>query len=64
MNYMDKIKASIDFISSKTKFSPKVGLILGSGLGSLAEKINNPTIIKYEDILGFPNPLLKDMLAN
>ncbi len=54
MNYMDKIKASIDSISSKTKFSPKVGLILGSGLGSLAEKINNPTIIKYEDILGFP----------
>ena len=28
--------------------------MLGSGLGSLADKIQNPTIIKYTDIPNFP----------
>lgn len=54
MDYMKKIQESVDFIASKTAHSPKVGLVLGSGLGGLADKIENPTIIKYEDIPGFP----------
>lgn len=54
MDYMKKIKESIDFIVSKTDHLPKIGLVLGSGLGSLADKITNPVIIKYEDIPGFP----------
>lgn len=35
-------------------FKPEIALILGSGLGSLADKIQNPLIIKYSDIVGFP----------
>jgi len=35
-------------------FKPKVGLILGSGLSSLADGISNPTIISYADLPGFP----------
>lgn len=54
MDYMKKIKEAIDFIKSKTDYLPKVALVLGSGLGSLAEKIQNPVIIKYEDIPSFP----------
>lgn len=54
MNYMDKIKESVNFIKEKTRDLPTVGLILGSGLGSLADRIENPTIIKYEDIPSFP----------
>lgn len=34
-------------------FQPKLGLILGSGLGNLAERIQNPHIIPYEDLPGF-----------
>ena len=33
---------------------PYVGIILGSGLGSLADKIQNPTVIPYREIPGFP----------
>ena len=33
---------------------PKVGLILGSGLGSLADQIQNPIIIPYAELPGFP----------
>jgi purine-nucleoside phosphorylase len=51
---MNKIKEAVNFITSKTKDSPKIGLVLGSGLGSLADKIENPTIIKYTDIPSFP----------
>lgn len=54
MNYMDKVKETIDFIKLKTNKLPKVGLILGSGLGSLADRIENSVVIKYEDIPNFP----------
>lgn len=33
---------------------PKIGLILGSGLGVLADEIENPTVISYKDIPHFP----------
>lgn len=33
---------------------PEIGLILGSGLGVLAEDIENPTTISYHDIPHFP----------
>lgn len=35
-------------------FKPKIGLILGSGLGALAEQIKNPVRISYKDLPGFP----------
>ena len=35
-------------------FKPQVGLILGSGLGSLAEHIEHALPIHYDDIPGFP----------
>ena len=33
---------------------PKIAIILGSGLGSLADEIKNPTIIPYSKIKDFP----------
>jgi purine-nucleoside phosphorylase len=33
---------------------PFAGIVLGSGLGKLAEKIENPTVIPYKEIPGFP----------
>ena len=35
-------------------FIPETILILGSGLGSIADNIKEPCIIKYADIKGFP----------
>ena len=51
---MDKIEKMLDFLKSKIDISPETGIILGSGLGSLGEKIENPTYIDYKDIEGFP----------
>lgn len=35
-------------------FEPEIALILGSGLGALAEQIKNPVTVKYQEISGFP----------
>ena len=33
---------------------PEIGIVLGSGLGSLADIIQNPVVIPYKDLPGFP----------
>ena len=35
-------------------FTPEVGIVLGSGLGSLADSIENPVTVPYKDLPGFP----------
>jgi purine-nucleoside phosphorylase len=42
------------YVQSKIKVTPEIGLILGSGLGILAEEITNPIKIPYHEIPGFP----------
>lgn len=43
----------------KPDFIPKIGLILGSGLGVVAEQLTDATIIDYADIPGFPISTIK-----
>jgi purine-nucleoside phosphorylase len=42
------------FILSKTKLRPRVGLVLGSGLGAFADELDNAARIPYAKIPGFP----------
>jgi purine-nucleoside phosphorylase len=42
------------FIRSRTSHAPAVGLVLGSGLGPLAERVEDATAIPYGDIPHFP----------
>ncbi|WP_040211846.1 purine-nucleoside phosphorylase [Clostridium polynesiense] len=51
---LNKIKEASDFIKSKLNYQPEIGVILGSGLGDMAEGIENKVIIKYNDIPHFP----------
>lgn len=53
-NLLDKIKETSEHLSQITDFKPEVGLILGSGLGTLANEIENPIAIDYKDIPNFP----------
>ena len=49
------INQCADFIRSKADGrAPLAGIILGSGLGKLAEKIGDATVIPYGEIPGFP----------
>lgn len=54
MDYLDKINQSIEFINNKIVKKPEIGLILGSGLGALADQIENPVVIPYSQIPNFP----------
>jgi purine-nucleoside phosphorylase len=40
-------------IRSKVEIPPRIGLILGTGLGGLAEAVQNPTIIPYSELPGW-----------
>lgn len=52
---LEIINEAAAFIRSHTEGrKPKVGIILGSGLGQLANKIVNGIVIPYKDIPGFP----------
>ncbi|MBI9101697.1 MAG: purine-nucleoside phosphorylase [Spirochaetales bacterium] len=48
------LKRAADYILSKTKYNPQIGMVLGSGLGVLAEEIEDTDVIDYSDIPGFP----------
>ncbi|RRJ66434.1 purine-nucleoside phosphorylase [Paenibacillus oralis] len=48
------IRDAAEYIRSRSAHSPKVGLILGSGLGVLADHIEQPVTIAYKDIPYFP----------
>ncbi|MFX0559327.1 purine-nucleoside phosphorylase [Tepidibacillus infernus] len=53
-NKFNKINEAKDYIFSKLKEAPEIGLILGSGLGELADKIENEVKIPYHEIPHFP----------
>jgi purine-nucleoside phosphorylase len=51
---LEKINEAKFFLDHKLKTQPTLGLILGSGLGVLADEIKDPIKIKYEEIPHFP----------
>lgn len=53
MLVMQKILEASQYISSKISTKPKVGIVLGSGLGIYVDQIQNKTIIPYQDIPHF-----------
>lgn len=42
------------WVRGKTDLAPAAGLILGSGLGGLAGRLERPTFVPYEEIPAFP----------
>jgi purine-nucleoside phosphorylase len=51
---LDQIDRIADFVRSKTTYHPQVGIILGSGLGTLAASVEFATIIPYTEIPDWP----------
>lgn len=54
MDLLDKINVAKDFISGAYSGKIDIAIILGTGLGSLADDIDNKIVIKYKDIPEFP----------
>ena len=54
MTFYEQVRQAADYIREGTDLRPKTAIILGSGLGELAEHIQDAEIIPYREILGFP----------
>ena len=55
MNYYDQVAEAAAFLSAGLgALAPRVGIVLGSGLGAAAEAVENPTIVPYSEIPHFP----------
>ena len=50
MSLLEKIRVTQAFLESKGIEKPEFGLILGSGLGELAEEVEDAIVIDYADI--------------
>ena len=54
---IERINKAADYVSERIgNLEPVVGIVLGSGLGKLADRIDDPIVIPYRDIPGFPVP--------
>lgn len=51
---LEDIKQAAQAIMKRIKISPQVALVLGSGLGGLADEVEDPVIIPYADIPNWP----------
>ena len=49
-----QIAEAIEVLKSRTRITPKIGIILGTGLGGLAEEIDRESEVPYQDIPHFP----------
>jgi purine-nucleoside phosphorylase len=50
----NRAQSAARFLLSQTSLRPKVGLVLGSGLGGFADELSNPCRISYTNIPFFP----------
>jgi len=57
--YLAVLKKAYAYIESMIPGKPEVGMVLGSGLGELANQLTDTVVIDYKDIPGFPVSTVK-----
>jgi purine-nucleoside phosphorylase len=61
---IQKITETASFIKSKTKIKPRIGIILGSGLGHFVQHIDIDCTLPYKDIPHFIPPTVEGHSGN
>ncbi|AEE92118.1 purine nucleoside phosphorylase [Tepidanaerobacter acetatoxydans Re1] len=64
MSYLKEVLQAVEYIKKKIDTPPKIGIILGSGLGELVNEVQDSVIIPYSDIPGFPVSTVKGHAGN
>lgn len=54
MDAKTKVDCCWQELKKRIKTKPVLGIVLGSGLGDLGEKVENPEFVEYKDLPGFP----------
>lgn len=55
----EQLVETANYLKDKGFLEPEIGLILGSGLGNLADEIKNPIVVPYSEIPHFPISTVK-----
>ena len=50
------IERAASALAGTTGRPPRVGIVLGSGLGAVADAVADPEVLDYRDLAGFPRP--------
>ncbi len=54
-----RIWAAVDVVRGRTALEPRFAIILGTGLGALAQEIETEAVIPYDELPGFPVPTVE-----
>lgn len=55
MAHFDQVAEAAAFLKAKLRLlTPRIGIVLGSGLGAVADAVADPVIVPYESIPNFP----------
>ena len=63
-DYKKQIREAADAIRARHAETPRVGIICGTGMGSLAEKVEGATVIPYQEIPNFPLSTVESHYGN
>jgi xanthosine phosphorylase len=50
------VNAAAAVLAERGPEAPRVGIVLGSGLGAVAEAVQDAVVVPYEELPGFPRP--------
>jgi len=60
MTYFEQVSEAADFLRSRLgALTPRVAIVLGSGLGVAADAVTDPLTVSYRDIPHFPRPTVE-----
>lgn len=51
----EKVKEIADWLLERVELRPKIGIVCGSGLGGLGDRLTNTKIFPYSDVPNFPS---------
>jgi purine-nucleoside phosphorylase len=54
-----RVRAAADVVRERSEVEPRIGIILGTGLGALAEEIDAECTIPYDELPDFPVPTVE-----
>lgn len=53
---MDRLTEAAAFVRGRTQVTPKAAVILGTGIGGVAESVESPQVVEHADVPGMPQP--------
>ncbi|HVW18207.1 MAG TPA: purine-nucleoside phosphorylase [Solirubrobacteraceae bacterium] len=51
--------AAAEVLAARAPERPRVAIVLGSGLGAVADAVRSPVVVPYEELDGFPRPTVE-----